>query len=247
MSRWKAASIHLLISAVVGLISATLIFGVWYPPPYSSAMGAGELVVLLLGVNIVLGPLLTLVVFKSGKKYLRLDLAIIALAQACALVYGISVVVGARPVFIVGQIDRFVVVAANNLDPADLAKGSQPEFRSLPWTGPRLVGAQLPTDPKEAADLMYSSIAGKDIEKYPKYYVDYNRVSEALIKRAKPLNELYKKHPEAAKAVDAWLRKHQRDSAGVVWLPMIARRSDMTMLLDPATRQPLDALPIDSW
>lgn len=105
----------------------------------------------------------------------------------------------------------------------------------------------MPTDPKEAADLLYSSIAGKAIEKYPKYYVDYNRVSEALLKRAKPFGELYKNHPDVEKAVDAWLRKHQRDSAGVVWLPMIARRRDMIMLLDSATRQPLDALPIDSW
>src|SRR6187402_1763816 len=105
MSRWKAAAIHLSISASIGLLAAALIFGVWYPPPYSKATGADELVLLLMGVDIVLGPMLTLVVFRSGKKSLRLDLTVIAIMQTCALLYGMSVVVRARPVFIVGVDD----------------------------------------------------------------------------------------------------------------------------------------------
>lgn len=154
MSRWKAAAIHLSISAAIGLVSAALIFGLWYPPPYSHAAGADELVLLLLGVDVVLGPLLTLVVFKTGKKSLRFDLSVIALIQACAFVYGMSVVVRARPAFIVGEIDRFVLVTAKDLDRTDLAQGRKPEFRSVPWTGPRLVAAEMPTDPGEYADLL---------------------------------------------------------------------------------------------
>ncbi|HEV7490359.1 MAG TPA: hypothetical protein VGO25_06105, partial [Rhodanobacteraceae bacterium] len=79
MTRWKASAVHLSISICVGLGAVALIFGVWYPPPYSHAVGADQLVVLLLGVDVVLGPLLTLVVFKSGKKSLRFDLSVIAL------------------------------------------------------------------------------------------------------------------------------------------------------------------------
>lgn len=167
MSRWKAASIHLSMSMAIGLVSAALIFGVWYPRPYSQAMGAFELVFLRMGVDIVLGPLLTLAVFKTGKKYLRVDLAIIGLAQACALGYGLSVVVRAGPVFIVGEIDRFVLVSADDLDSSDLAKASNPQFRALPWTGPRILGAELPTDKKLRNELVFSGARGKDIEKFP--------------------------------------------------------------------------------
>jgi hypothetical protein len=161
MSRWKAAGIHLSINAVIALLAAGLIYGIWYPHPYSQAAGAGTLVLLLLGVDLVLGPLLTLVVFKVGKKGLKFDLAAIAILQVCAFVYGLHVVAAARPAFIVGVIDRFVLVSANELDQADLDKATNPEFRSAPWTGPKLVGAQLPTDSKLRNDIVFSGAAGK--------------------------------------------------------------------------------------
>ena len=245
MSRWKAATIHLSISIAIGVAAALLIFGLWYPPPYSQATGAPELVLLLLGVDVVLGPLLTFVVFKSGKKGMTFDLTVIALLQACAFFYGASVVVRARPAFIVAAIDRFTLVAANDLDRADLAKGN-PGFDRIPWTGPRLVGAALPDDPNERTDLMFSSMGGKDLEKRPQYYVDYDQIAPHLLSRAQPLETLRKAHPEAAPLLDAWLRKHQRDAASVVCLPIVAR-TEVTMLLDRSTGQPLDALPIDPW
>ena len=101
MSRWKAAGIHLSISAFIGLVVGALLLGVWYPPPFFHAAGADVLVVLLVGVDVVLGPLLTLIVFKSGKRGLKFDLALIGTMQAVALVYGMSVVLESRPVFLV--------------------------------------------------------------------------------------------------------------------------------------------------
>ena len=143
MSRWKAAGIHLAISACVAACAALLIFCVWYPSPYTHAAGADQLVVMLLGIDLILGPLLTLVVYKRGKKSLRFDLGVIALLQVCAFVYGMSIVVRARPAFIVSRIDRFVLVTANELDQTDLDKASDPAFRRVSWTGPKLVGAQM--------------------------------------------------------------------------------------------------------
>jgi hypothetical protein len=247
MSRWKAAGIHVLISAIAGLISATLIFGLWYPPPYSHAAGADQLVLLLLGVDVVLGPLLTLVVFRAGKKGLRFDLTIIALAQACAFTYGMSVVVRARPAFIVGAVDRFALVSANELSADDLAKAHQPEFRSLPWTGPRVIGAQPPTDIDARNALVFSAAAGKDIDKYPEYYVDYAAVAAQVLAHAKPLDDLQQKHPDSAKPIDHWLETHQRNRANVVWVPVNARRAALTMLLDRESGKTLAALPIDPW
>jgi hypothetical protein len=247
MTRWKAALIHLSISVAIGLISVALIFGVWYPRPYSNAAGANELVVLLLGVDVVLGPLLTLVVFRAGKKGLRFDLAMIALVQICAFSYGMSVVVRARPAFVVGAIDRFTLVLANDLDPRDLAKTSNPQFRAPPWTGPRVVGAELPTDTNLRNELAFSGAGGKDIEKFPRYYVDYSRVAAQLLAHARPLDALRQKHPESTPTIDAWLHDHARDAASVMWVPMNSQRISLTMLLDRGTGDVLDALPIDPW
>ena len=246
MSRWKAAAIHLSISALIGSISAALIFLLWFPAPYSHAAGADRLILLLLGVDVVLGPLLTLVVYRHGKWGMRFDLAVIALLQASAFAYGMHVVLESRPVFVVGAIDRFVLVPANALDPKDLAEGSAPEFRSLSWTGPRLANAPSPKSSHDRSDLLFSGLDGKDIEKYPKFYVDYGKDHALLLQRAKPLDALSKK-PGAPERIDEWLASHRRERDGVVWLPLVGRDADMALLLDRNDGAVLGALAIDPW
>ncbi|MGN6520470.1 MAG: TfpX/TfpZ family type IV pilin accessory protein [Dokdonella sp.] len=246
MSRWKAAAIHLSISALIGSISAALIFLLWFPAPYSHAAGADRLILLLLGVDVVLGPLLTLIVYRHGKWGMRFDLAVIALLQASAFAYGMHVVLESRPVFVVGAIDRFVLVPADALDPKDLAEGREPEFRSLSWTGPRLVNALRPEAAADRSDLLSSGLAGKDIEKFPKYYATYAGHHEGLLSRAHALGALDAK-PGATTAVDAWLADTGHHREDVVWLPLVGRDADMTMLLDRHDGRLLDALPIDPW
>lgn len=247
MSRWKAAGIHVAISACIALVAALLIFGLWYPAPYRKAAGGDVLVLLLIGVNFVIGPLLTLIVYKAGKRGMRFDLTVIALLQVCAFFYGMSVIVQARPAFIVAAVDRFVLVSANELDTDDLAKGSKPEFRSISWTGPRLVGAQLPTDTKARDDLLFSGLAGKDIEKYPEDYVDYAKAAPDLLKHAKPIDELLRNLPDARGEVESFLRDHHIAAADVVWLPMRAPRADLTVFVRRDTGTLIGALPLDPW
>ncbi len=247
MSRWKAAAIHLSISALIGLVSAALIFGVWYPRPYGQATGANELVLLLMGVDIVLGPLLTLAVFRSGKRGLKFDLGVIALLQACAFCYGMSIVVRARPAFVVAAVDRFNLVLANDLDAADLAKGHAAPFRSAPWTGPLVVGSEVPQDAAERSKLLMSGMSGKDIERMPEYYVDYASVAPKLLNRAKPLDQLKGKTSNAQGIIDAWRHDHDSAADSVVWIPLEAPQGSFTMLIDRTNGRPIDALPINPW
>lgn len=247
MSRWKAASIHLSISITVGLLVFALLFLVWFPQPYFEAAGGENLIILLLGVDLVLGPLLTLILFKSGKKGMLFDLWMIGIVQSAALIYGMYVIAESRPVFIVAAIDRFNVVSAIELDPADLADGQKPEFRSLSWTGPKLVAARLPAIGRDRTNLLMSGMKGKDIEKYPKYYVDYAEESANLLARAKPLESLRKLRPDSATQLDRWLDKHSRTDISIAWVPVVARESSLTMLLDAKTGEVLAALPINPW
>ncbi len=247
MSRWKAASIHLSISISVGLMVLALLFLVWYPQPYFGAAGGQALIIILLGVDIVLGPMLTLVLFESGKKNLLLDLCLIAAIQVSALIYGLYVIAQARPVFIVAAIDRFEVVSANEIDPVDLAKGSKAEFRRLSWTGPRLVAAKRPDDPGKRSDLLFSGLAGKDIQTFPEYYVDYADEAASMLAHAKPLADLSRSKVDAALILEAWLKKHHREPSSIVWLPTKARKAALTMLLDTKNGAVLGALPIDPW
>ena len=247
MSRWKAAAIHLSISALVGLLVLALLLLVWYPRPYFDAAGGEHLVLVLLGVDLVLGPMLTLILFKSGKRGMLFDLCLIGVIQTSALVYGLHVIAEARPVFIVAGVDRFSVVAANDLNSDDLAKGNSPEFRQLSWTGPIVVAAKMPSDAKTRNDLLFSALAGKDIQVFPQYYVAYSDEASHLLSRAKSLAKLRHAKPEAIAMLDTWLSKHNREETDIVWLPINARKVDLTMLLDTKTGGVLDALPIDPW
>ena len=242
MSRWKAAAIHSSISVVVALVVGTLLLGVWYRPPYFHAAGADELVLLLVGVDLAIGPLLTLIVFRAGKRGLRFDLATIGVLQTVALIYGLSVILESRPIFLVGAVDRFVLVSANEISDEDLAAGSEEAFRQRSWTGPRLVAAVLPADPKERSDLMSLAFSGRDIQNLPKYYRSYASEGPNLLAKAKPLAALRNKSD-----VDVWLEKTGRQESSVVWLPLQARKNDLVMLLDARDSQPLQALAIEPW
>jgi hypothetical protein len=247
MTRWKAAAIHLSISAVIGIVAGTLLFGVWYPPPFFHAAGADELVLLLVGVDLALGPLLTLIVFRSGKRGLKFDLAFIGLIQTVALVYGLSVVLESRPVFLVGAVDRFVLVAANEITDTDLAQGTEDRFRARSWTGPVLVAAAIPTDIQERNELVFSAFSGRDLPNFPKYYRDYAIAGKALLSNAKTLDVLRNERPQYSREIKRWLAQSKRSESSLVWVPLQARKTHLVMLLDASTAQPVQALAIDPW
>ena len=64
----KAAGIHLALSALVIAIIFGIIFLLWYPAPWFKVTGTNEIIWVLIGVDLVLGPALTLLVYKKGKK-----------------------------------------------------------------------------------------------------------------------------------------------------------------------------------
>lgn len=247
MSRWKAAAIHLSISVIIGLLVLAVLFLAWYPQPYFDAAGGQHLIIVLLGVDLVLGPMLTLVLFKSGKKGLIFDLWMIGIVQSAALFYGLFVIAESRPVFVVAAVDRFTVVAAADLDPNDLAEGKKAEFRSLSWTGPRLIAARLPENASERSKLVFSSLRGKDIEAFPKYYLDYDEERSSLLKHARTIASLRKSHPESSQQLDRWFAEHQRSEKDIVWVPIVARRASLTMLMDAKTGEVIEPLPIEPW
>jgi len=248
MSRRKAASLHLCISVVVAAIASGLLLGVWYPPPYFHADGAGKLLALVVGVDVSIGPLLTLLVFKPGKRGLKFDLAVIAALQLAALVYGFHVLVGSRPVFMVAAVDRFALVSANDISLDDLAKAKHPEWRCLSWSGPILVAAKLPQDPKQRDALMFSSLrGGKDIQDLPEYYVPFSSDASQLLKRAHPVSALRAMHPDASNQISRWLRARHLTVNQVVWLPIQARKWDMVMMMNAESGQPIGPIPLDPW
>lgn len=248
MSRWKASGIHLLISFGVAVLFLSVMLLYWYPKVYFKASGADHLLTILISVDVVLGPLMTLIVFKAGKKHLKFDLSVIAIFQLGALLYGASVIWEARPVFVVFAVDRFTLVAANELNDKDLAGARFPQFRSLPWTGPHLVEAKRPVDPEERSKVLWSAVTlGKDIDRMPKYYKPYPIKAQGAIKHGRELSKLVDHAADKEKLVKDVLGHFKKGLDQVLYLPLVARKFDMAMLIDRATGQPLTAVPLNPW
>lgn len=245
MTRWRAAGAHLVISAVVAVALVALLLLVWYPGPLYEAGGGERLTFILVAIDIVVGPILTLLVFRAGKPGMKFDLAVIALLQVGFLAYGLSVISAARPAYVAFAIDRFVAVGANQLTDHRLAEASRPEFARRPWTGPVWVGVERPEDPHEADRVLSSFLAGDgDLERFPKFYVPYAEQAAQAGRRAKPLTELKGKPGEAAE-----LQRVRAAFPGIEfgWLPMVARSRDMTVILRRDTGEVLEIVRVDPW
>lgn len=113
--RINAFLVHLAISFVIFLIPAYLIAFHWYPLPYFHTDGGWRGIRIITGAYLVLGPLLTLIVYKPGKPGLKFDLTLIGLAQAAALSWGIWVIYTERPVAVVYTLNYFTPVSGKVL------------------------------------------------------------------------------------------------------------------------------------
>jgi len=247
MNRWKAAAIHLSLSAVIAVLIGALLYFVWFPSPYFAAAGASKLILLLMGVDVCIGPLLTLLVVNCNKpaKLLLLDLTVIGVLQTIAFGYGLHVIISARPVFIVAEVDRLVMVTAGQLSDADLAKGQQPEFRKRSLTGPILVGA-LPPKGKDAGDFALRVMeTGKDVDQLPKYYLPYDQVIDDVMKRSKPLSSL----KNATASQQAYLATLQAayPTLTLKVLPLQRGEHSYSAIISPASKHPIAVLAIDPW
>lgn len=249
MTRIKAASIHLALSAAIAAAVCGIMLFLWFPGPLFTAMGGNTLVMILVGVDVVLGPLITLIIFnpKKARHLIRLDLAVIGLVQLAALAYGVYIVSEVRPQYMVFTVDRFDLVSTVDLRPQDLAQAA-PEYRSLQWGSPRTVGAKPPTDANRQFEMITSAAAGgRDVQHFPEFYVPYEQLASAALAKSHPIERLKKAHPESSADIDATLARLGRTAAGTRYLPLKARARDFSVLIDAKTGAVVGIAEVNPW
>jgi hypothetical protein len=249
--RLSAAGIHLMISLAVAAVAAALVFGIWYPYPYREISGGRELFLIVMVVDVVLGPLLTLTVFNRAKPAgeLRRDLAMIGLLQMAALVYGLWTVAVARPVHLVFEMDRFRVVHAIEVVEAELGQ-APPGLRQLPWTGPTLLSTRAFRDAREKLDMTVGALGGVHLGARPALWQHYAGAAAQIRAAARPLGELKTRFPAQAGLIDDALRSGRaasRSPGTLAYLPMVSRDRYWTAVLDLNTTEVTAFVPIDSF
>lgn len=241
-ARIKAFTLHLTISAVIALAVIGMVFYLWYPAPLHTAVGVTQIFLILLAVDVVIGPLLTLLVYKVGKKTLVMDLTVIAVLQISALAYGLFTVAEGRPAWLVFAVDRFDLVRVLDIDERKLEQADL-AYRQPSLLGPSWVAAINPTDLDERNDILMESVmAGIDIAQRPNLYAPLNSQKTEIQKRLNALDALSAFN--TTESIGAALTKHpQADS----WLPLRANNQDMVVLMHKASAEVVAIVDLRPW
>src|SRR5471032_481619 len=109
----RAALLHRALSAAIAALVFLPIYFYWYPDVLFESAGGRDLFLLIVSVDVTIGPLITLIIFVPRKWGLMFDLVVIAILQSTALSYGVWVLFESRPVFVAYVVDRFELVRAN--------------------------------------------------------------------------------------------------------------------------------------
>jgi len=246
----RAAGIHLLVSLLVAGIVAALVFLVWYPQGLHRLTGGSALFLILMGVDVVCGPLLTLVLFNPHKaRHLwRMDLGLIVMLQAGALFYGLTQVAKARPVYIAFEGDSFRVVQAFDVDETRLPEAPAALAR-LPLTGPEPIGVRIAES--SDADFLASlqlSLKGEHSAFRPGRWLPYGARVDAVKAALKPIERLQERNVDGGQFVDRALGKLGVSPHQVGYLPLVRDViTDWVVVIDRSSGQPLAYWPVDGW
>lgn len=159
MERVKASGVHLLLSATaVGLLALSM-WLLWYRPPYFFIDGGWHVLRILIAVDVVLGPLLTFIVFNRAKPELKRDLAVIVLIQLCAFFYGAGMLYAHRPAFAVAADGNFFCVNWREIAKAG-GDTAAAETLARSQRAPAFVFAEPPASRAERDALMSIAAGG---------------------------------------------------------------------------------------
>lgn len=234
MSRYKAFAIHFAISFVIFLILLYFILVQWYPEPLFSTDGGWRVIRIIAGVDLILGPLLTLIVYKAGKKGLKFDLSMIALVQILALSWGGWTTYNERPAAIIYTLDFFTPVPAYQLAEQGITVKKLKKFGDS-W--PILIYSDIPKEKQQ--QVLYEVLrTQKPLYLFSEYYKKFSTEQSEILKansmnlekyvENKPkLKKLYLRSLSGtAKTNISYLALHSRDK----WVTAIFDLDEMRII-----------------
>ncbi len=245
LQRKTTILLHVLVSVLIVGPLVGVVFVLWYPSPYFRISGVEQVLKILVGVQAVLGPLLTVYLYKPGKKGLWFDMCFVAVVQFVALVYCTAVIYEQRPLFVVFSGDRFAV-----LPESDLVTDGAPIAACDAATRPPCVAvATLPGDAAERSELLMKSLEeGIELEQQSRYWRPLAEARDEVLDEAKPLALLAAASPRGDDGVARVLERTGRRAEALRWVPVVNKRLDaFALVIDAETAEPVDVVAVDPW
>jgi hypothetical protein len=238
--RLRAFGLHLTASgSALTLVLGSLWLG-WYQWPGWYLANALQVVGIVVMVDLVLGPTLTLIVANPGKPRSELarDIAIIVAVQLIALGYGAVTLWGGRPLYYTFSVDRLELVQASDLKSDDVLAGRAANPALAPfWTSrPRWIWAPLPENPDDAKKIVLgTAFGGADVVQMPRYFRPWEQGLPELRKRLEKVDDMKVFSRNEKRLLEERMRRlglvSDRPDALVMWGG--SRR--VLAVLDPAT------------
>jgi len=248
MDRLRASAIHFCISIAIASLAALLVFLLLYPYPYRELSGGRELFLILVSVDVVLGPLITLAIFNRAKPWrvLARDLAVVGLIQLTALGYGMWTVFIARPVHLVFEIDRFRVIHAIEV-PREMLDQMPVGVQALPLFGPTVLAVRPFRSSEESFEATMVALQGGHLGARPDLWQVYSDARPRVLEAAKPADQLTQRFPDKAEQIDEAVARTGHPPGSLLYLPLVGRNDPWTVLLDSSTAEVIGFLPLDSF
>lgn len=205
MTRYRAFAIHLGISLAIFTVLAYLVLAVWYPDLFFTTDGGWQGIRIIIAVDLVLGPLLTLIVYKHGKPGLKFDLTCIGVFQAACLIAGTWLVYSERPLAIIYVDGQFASVSKQTYLEARLPL---PDFDRYPGDYPKWLMVEIPEDINEHADFRMEMMErGQLMLLAVDRYAPFDSASPDFMAEAENLEELINKDSKTQQ-LPLWLAQH---------------------------------------
>lgn len=218
---------HLSISAMIALLVISIVFFIWYPSPLAVAVGVTHIFLMLIAIDVVVGPILGFIVYKEGKKSLRFDLAVVILLQLSALSFGVYSIEQGRPVWIAYNVDRFELVRNNDIVEEKIAQ-ALPQYQHPSWGKPQYVAVEFAKDSETRNEDMFGeALGGISLAQKPERYVDFSHAQAKIQQRMQPLEVLEQYNEQTV--VQAIVKKYPQ---AIGFVPLKAVNVDMTVLVD---------------
>ncbi len=219
MTKLRAFAIHFGISFLIFIGLTYLVVAIWYPGFFFESDGGWEGMRIIVGVDLVLGPLLTLIVYKHGKPGLRFDLSLIGLVQTVCLILGTWVVYSERPIAMVYVDGHFYSMNAKAFSDADTPL---PDLDIFPGAYPKWVEVELPEDTEQSDEIRSDLFrAAKPMRTATQYYKAFT-AGDAFLQDHADIREI-EHRDKNTKLLPTWLEKHKGDKQDFLFYPFGAR------------------------
>jgi hypothetical protein len=244
--RIKIALRNLIISQVLIILFLVFAYFTWFPYSFSLLGGFTRTALMLIFVDLILGPLLVFIVFKEGKKYLQFDINVLLSIQIMAFIFGAYSLFLKHPAYAVFTGDRFTLTNVSEIYPY---QPWQKNISTLFLSSPQLVVAKIPENKDEKSKLLLDVILNQkpDIDKRPHYYQPLRAHLETVLTSRLQPDTIFSTNNAQQKRKD-FLQQHGGNINDYAFFPLRGNnKKDVIWAFSRKTFSPVGIIESDPW